>query len=474
MTNYASKKPLTFTLVGIPGGRARPRPIKIEGLAFLAVASGGVVLALAPELSVLAHAALGRVSVALAPASDGEVGYRVVVSQTDAAARWTGGRGHRHEAHLLELHAVVALQLLGRENLVNARETGSHGVAEQAAALLALELGLLALALRDLFQSQDLLTGRRVVLAGGRHVEPVEDYSDVGGGHPVLENGRVVEIGGRWSALEGAEGDSTDRSEAVAPGVAMAVRAPGLLLVGLGYGSPVGPSVDLLAHGRVELEGLPGLAVVHGLVNCDGVWFGGLGAELKTYVSQFVLLAQGECQGDVVRRSGETLGRHQGLASPAGDVVRVVEIGQVGGGESSPGHAVVAHVTLTSWTIAREAVAVARGSADSARGRRHDRALESGVHEVRDAATRTILVVAWIRGASPVREHPREHLVVEYHLVRPDAGHQERQAQQQQQKFKHLRNFGGKILWEKWKGLFTNQTKRVGVYDDAPAPNRNI
>ena len=41
---------LTFALVGLFGGGASPRPVEVERLAFLAVASGRVVAAVAAQL----------------------------------------------------------------------------------------------------------------------------------------------------------------------------------------------------------------------------------------------------------------------------------------------------------------------------------------------------------------------------------------------------------------------------------------
>jgi len=70
------------------------------------------------------------------------------------------------------------------------------------------------------------------------------------------------------------------------------VRAQCLLFVGLGDDGPVGPAVHLAALSRVELERLPCLSVVHALVHCYRVRFGGLWAELQVDVRELVLFAQ--------------------------------------------------------------------------------------------------------------------------------------------------------------------------------------
>lgn len=417
----------TFALVGVPGGGPGPRAVEVEGPTSLAVPAGGVVPALADDLAVLAGDAAGGVAVALAPAADGEVRDRVVVShggggRAQAVHRHAGeggrgrGDGDRHEAHVPDrgVERVVGLHLLGRDHLVDRGQGRDQGVLRvQDRVLLALEpLLALPLALRQLLEPDR----RHVMLLGAverlvrllRHVQPVEDYPDVGGGHPVLQHRRVVEVGGGRSALEGAEGDPADRAEAVAAGVAVAVGAPGLLLVRLGDGRAIRPAVDPAALRRVELKGLPGLAVVHRLVDRDRVRLGGARAELQADVGQLVLLAEREGQGDVVGRRREALRADERLAAPAGDVVRVVKVGQVARGEASPGRAVVAHVAVADAGGAAGLVghvAVAGGSAGAARGRRLDGRAEGRVHEVGDAPARPVLVVARVARVLLAGEH---------------------------------------------------------------------
>lgn len=253
-----------------------------------------------------------------------------------------------------------------------------------------------------------LAVERRDLVRLLRHVQSVEHYPDVGSGHPVLQHRRVVEVGGGRSTLQSAEGDPADWTETVPAGVTMAVGATGLLLVRLGDGRAIGPAVDPAALRRVELKRLPGLAVVHGLVDRDRVRLGGARAELQADVRQLVLLAEREGQGDVVRRRREALRADERLAAPAGDVVRVVEVGQIVGGEASPRRAVVAHVTVADAGCAAGLVgdiAVSGGPAGATRGRCLDSRTESRVHEVGYAPARSVLVVAWIAGVLLAGEH---------------------------------------------------------------------
>ena len=122
-------------------------------------------------------------------------------------------------------------------------------------------------------------------------MKPIENDADVGGGDPILENRRVVKVGGGRSTLEGAERDPADGREAVTTGVPMAVGASRLLLVRFGDGCPIRPAVHPSTLRRVELERLPRLPVVHRFVNRDRVRFRRLRAELQTNVGQFVLLS---------------------------------------------------------------------------------------------------------------------------------------------------------------------------------------
>lgn len=80
---------------------------------------------------------------------------------------------------------------------------------------------------------------------------------------------------------------------------------------------------------RIELEWLPSFPVIHTLVDCDGVWFRGVRTELQTDVGQFILLSQAQGQRDVVGRSVNAGWRLQGIRSPTGHVVRVVQVRQV-------------------------------------------------------------------------------------------------------------------------------------------------
>jgi len=280
----------------------------------------------------------------------------------------------------------------------------------------------LPLALRELFEAGDLMMVM-VILAYERymirigwwrrwrllwHVQTVEHHPDVGGGHPVLEYRRVVEVGSGRPALERAESNSADRAKAVTARVTVAVGAPCLLFVRLGDGRAIRPAVHAATLRRVELKRLPGLAVVHGLVDRDGVRLGGTRAELQAHVRELVLLAEGEGEGDVVGWCRETLRADERLAAPAGHVVRVVEVGQVAGGEASARCAVVAHVAVADAGVAAGLVgdiAVAGGPAGTARGRRFDARAERRVHEVGYATTRPILVVAWVARILLAGEH---------------------------------------------------------------------
>lgn len=188
----------------------------------------------------------------------------------------------------------------------------------------------------------------------------------------------------------------------------MTIGASRLLLVGLGDGGAIRSAVDPTTLRRVELERLPGLAVIHGLVDRDRVRLGGARAELQTDVRQLVLLAERESEGDVVGRSREALRADERLAAPAGDVVGIVEIGQVTGGEAPSRCAVVAHVAVADAGGAAGLVvdvAVAGGPAGAARGRRFHGRAEGRVHEVGNAASRPVLVVARVAGVLLAGEH---------------------------------------------------------------------
>jgi len=153
---------------------------------------------------------------------------------------------------------------------------------------------------------------------------------------------------------------------------------------------------------------LPSLAVIHGLIDRDGVRLGGARAELQTDVCQLVFLAEREGQGDVVGRRREALRADERLAAPAGDVVRVIKVGQIAGRETSPGRAIVAHVTVTDAGGAAGLVgdvAIAGRSTGATRGRCFDGCTESRIHEIGYAPAWPILVVTRIAGILLAGEH---------------------------------------------------------------------
>lgn len=390
----------------------------------LAVSASGVVPALAGDLAVLALDTPRRVAVALAPAADGEVGDGVVMGERarpEAARKGAARRGRNGDSRetaspspsssaFTLLNRVVRLHLLGGDHLVHRGQSGRQRVERAPAqALLVLQPLLpLPLAFRQLLKAeavvvagvpaaelQHLLLGR---LLG--HVEPIEHDADVGRGNPILEHRGIVEIGSRRPAFEGAERDPSDGREPVAACVSVTVGASRLLLVRLGDGRPIRPSVDTAALGRIELERLPGLPVVHRFVNCDRVRLGRLRAELQADVGQLVFFSQGEGQGHVVWRRGETLRRDERLAPPTSHVVGVAHVCQVTCGETAPRRAVVADMALTytratSWLL--DHVAIPRGTTASAGRGGLDRRAERRIHEIRYASSRPVLVVARVR-----------------------------------------------------------------------------
>ena len=137
----------TFALVGFFGGGAAPRTIEVEGFAFLAVAAGRVVAAVAGQVAVATHHALGGVAVALAAAAHREVGGRV-----------DGGRRRR-------------LGAAGRAVVVVADDVTAGDAADAV------------------------------------RVQSVEDDAHVGGRHPVLQHRTVLEVERRRTALHRAERD---------------------------------------------------------------------------------------------------------------------------------------------------------------------------------------------------------------------------------------------------------------------------
>lgn len=98
-------------------------------------------------------------------------------------------------------------------------------------------------------------------------METVEHDTDIRGGHPVLENRRVVEIRGRRASFESAEGDPPDGPQTVASGVPVAVGTPRFLLVRLGNSRSVRPAIDSPALRRVKLKRLPSFPIVHRFVD---------------------------------------------------------------------------------------------------------------------------------------------------------------------------------------------------------------
>ena len=82
----------------------------------------------------------------------------------------------------------------------------------------------------------------------------------------------------------------------------------------------------------------PGFSKVHGLVHGHGVGPGA--AELQGDVGEFELLAEREIEGDVPR------GLDVGLRHPAGQVVGVVQVGQVSRGKALLRHRGVANAAI--------------------------------------------------------------------------------------------------------------------------------
>ena len=139
-------------------------------------------------------------------------------------------------------------------------------------------------------------------------VQAVQNYHDVSGRHPVLQHRRGVEVTCRRATLQGTEGDpwrTRDGHGIVEAEVG--VGAKGFLLVSLTNHHATPSAVHLPALGREELEGDPGVAIVHGLVDGEGVRL--LTAKLEADVREFVLLAQRERESHVVGVEGVVGGR---------------------------------------------------------------------------------------------------------------------------------------------------------------------
>lgn len=237
----------------------------MKRFAFFAIASGCVVTTVTAEEPVPSLDAPGGMAVAFAASANGEVGRRVegVVSDGNGCGCGCYGGGVR---------VVAAL-----------RCAAGASARASAAALAA------------------VVTVR---------VEAVENDADVGGRHPVLQDGTVLKVEGARPALHRAESDAR-AGQRVQQRVG--VGAEGLLLVGLCDDGPVGAAVEFATLRRVILEGLPRLAKVHALVDGQAVRLAA--AELQADVSQLVFLAQRQRQRHVaVLRQGRT-GRRLMLAN---------------------------------------------------------------------------------------------------------------------------------------------------------------
>jgi len=172
------------------------------------------------------------------------------------------------------------------------------------------------------------------------------------------------------------------------------IDATRLLLIELGDLGPIRTTVELLALGAVELEGLPGLAEVGALEDGQGVGTWRTGAEGERYVGQLVLLAQREGQGDIVRRRGvRIVGHIHRPRSPAGHIARIIEIGE-GRGTISLGFACS---TLAGISIAEE-FAIPLRLLGATYARCLDGITIGGVHKTWQALARLALEVAGIVG----------------------------------------------------------------------------
>lgn len=107
-----------------------------------------------------------------------------------------------------------------------------------------------------------------------------------------------------------------------------------------GNGCSVLSAVHLATLTRVVLERMPGLAVVHALEDGHRV---GLGVtELQTNVGELVLFAQPQCDSHILTGVVEWLGH------PAGEVVGIVQVGQVVGGVTLLVVGLVAYFTVAN------------------------------------------------------------------------------------------------------------------------------
>ena len=129
----------------------------MKRFAALAVAPCGVVTAVARQTTGERRAAFRGVSVALAPPTDAQIGDGVLVRRP----------GRRRNADVLFRHGGRRFD------------------------------GVVFVALRQLF-----------VGSGAKEMEAVEDDFDVRRRHPVLKDGRVVELSGARAPFERREGDT--------------------------------------------------------------------------------------------------------------------------------------------------------------------------------------------------------------------------------------------------------------------------
>ena len=201
-------------LVGGGGGGTPPWAVKVERLALLALAAGGVVLAGARHLAAAIDDALGGVAVALAPPTNRQVGHAhplelrlllvrdqvvlvvvlllivlilvfEVVGQSVAAAELVVVLVDDVKEGLVGRH-----QLLAPDQVQPGREVDGLGLL-----LLQVDLDVVGAA-GAVVQVQEVLGDR------GEH-DP-----DVGGRHPILKDGAVFEVLGARPLGQGGEGDS--------------------------------------------------------------------------------------------------------------------------------------------------------------------------------------------------------------------------------------------------------------------------
>lgn len=221
----------------------------------------------------------------------------------------------------------------------------------------------------------------------------MENHANVGRRNPILKDCRRVEVSGRRSPFQRAERDARALNPAHAVvSEAIVIQAARFLLVELRDLLLRRTAVQLLALRAVELERLPGLAVVRALMNRHRVGLDGVGAEQQTHVGQLELLAERQRQRNVVGRvlvaAEVRVGQWPRLGPPARDIIQVVDVGERGGGEALRRIARIACVALAIH------IAVLLGAVGAARRGRLDGRAEGDVDEVRHATARPILVEA--------------------------------------------------------------------------------